>query len=71
MIIVGYLGELLVKVQTWESGMGKKYLFVNMVLVSSTNLDLLKKSQKDSCAVCLKEMLIMQCLLPAVDAEVQ
>ena len=44
------------KVQTWESGMGKKYLFVNMVLVSSTNLDLLKKSQKDSCAVCLTEL---------------
>ena len=36
--------------------MGEKYLFVNKVIMSSTNLDMLKKSEKDSCAVCLTEM---------------
>lgn len=57
MISAVSMEELLVKVETWKSGMEKKGLRVNMgktkILVSGTNLDLLKKSGKDPCAVCL------------------
>ena len=50
---------MLLKVETSKSWMEKKGLCVNMgktmSLVSSTNLDLLKKSGKESCAVCFTE----------------
>ena len=49
--------ELLVKVGTWKEGMEKKGLRVNTgktkVLVSGYNMDVLKKSGKNPCGVCL------------------
>lgn len=51
------LEKLLEKVETWKTGMEEKGLRVNMgktkILVSGSQLDLLKKTGKDSCAVCL------------------
>ena len=49
--------ELLVKVKTWKTEMEKKGLRVNMgktkVMESGINLDVLKKSGKYPCGVCL------------------
>ena len=49
--------ELLVKVQTWKLEMEKKGLCVNMgktkIMESGINLDVLKKSEKYPCGVCL------------------
>ena len=50
------MDELLVKLSTWRSGMEKKELRVNMgktkLMVSGSNLDVLKKSRKYPCSVC-------------------
>ena len=49
--------ELLVKVKTWKTEMEKKGLRVNMgktkIMESGINLDVLKKSGKYPCGVCL------------------
>ena len=49
--------ELLVKVKTWKTEMEKKGLCVNMgktkIMESGINLDVLKKSRKYPCGVCL------------------
>ena len=56
MISAESMEELLVKLKTWKSEMEKKGLRVNMgktkIMASGMNLDLLKKSGKDSCGVC-------------------
>ena len=48
--------ELLVKLKTWKTEMGRKGLRVNMgktkVLVSGPNPDLVKKSVRNPCGVC-------------------
>ena len=50
--------ELLVKLKTWKSEMEKEGPRVNMgktkIMVSGMDLDLLKKSRKDSRGVCQK-----------------
>ena len=52
--------ELLVKLKTWKTEMGKKGLRVNMgktkIMVSGMDLDLLKKSGKDPCGVYKKRV---------------
>ena len=57
MISVGSKEELLVKVKTWKTEMEKKGLCVNMgktkIMESGINLDVLKKSGKYPCGVCL------------------
>ena len=57
MISAGSMEELLVKVKTWETEMEKKGLRVNMgktkIMESGINLDVLKKSGKYPCGVCL------------------
>ena len=57
MISAGSKEELLVKVRTWKTEMEKKGLRVNMgktkIMESGINLDVLKKSEKYSCGVCL------------------
>ena len=56
MISAESMEELLVKVQTWKTGMEKKGLRVNMektkIMESGINLDVLKKSGKYPCGVC-------------------
>ena len=58
MISAESMEELLVKLKTWKLEMEKKGLRVNMgktkIMVSGTDLDLLKKSGKDPCGVCQK-----------------
>ena len=53
----GSMEELLVKVKTWKTEMEKKGLRVNMrktkIMESGINLDVLKKSGKYLCGVCL------------------
>ena len=57
MISAGSMEELLVKVKTWKTEMEKKGLRVNMgktkIMESGINLDVLKKSGKFPCGVCL------------------
>ena len=57
MISAGSMDELLVKVKTWKTEMGKKGLRLNMgktkIMESGINLDVLKKSGKFPCGVCL------------------
>ena len=57
MISAGSKEELLVKVKTWKTEMEKKGLRVNMgktkIMESGINLDVLKKSGKYPCGVCL------------------
>ena len=57
MISAGSKEKLLVKVKTWKTEMGKKGLRVNMgktkIMESGINLDVLKKSGKYPCGVCL------------------
>ena len=57
MISVGSKEELLVKVKTWKTEMEKKGLRVNMgktkIMESGIYLDVLKKSGKYPCGVCL------------------
>ena len=57
MISAGSMEELLVKVKTWKTEMEKKGLRVNMgktkIMESGINLDVLKKSGKYPCGVCL------------------
>ena len=57
MISAGSKEELLVKVNTWKTEMEKKGLRVNMgktkIMESGINLDILKKSGKYPCGVCL------------------
>ena len=57
MISAGSMEELLVKVKTWKTEMEKKGLRVNMgktkMMESGINLDVLKKSGKYPCGVCL------------------
>ena len=57
MISAGSNEELLVKVKTWKTEMEKKGLHVNMgktkIMESGINLDVLKKSGKYPCDVCL------------------
>ena len=57
MISAGSMEELLVKVKTWKAEMEKKGLHVNMgktkIMESGINLDVLKKSGKYPCGVCL------------------
>ena len=54
MISAGSKEELLVKVKTWKSEMEKKGLRVKTkIMVSGINLDVLKKSGKYPCGVCL------------------
>ena len=57
MISSGSMEELLVKVKTWKTEMEKKGLRVNMrktkIMESGINLDMLKKSGKYPCGVCL------------------
>ena len=57
MVIAESQGELLLKVETLKSGMGKKAEHVNLgktkILASILNQDLLKKPEKDPCAVYL------------------
>ena len=57
MISDGSMEELLVKVKTWKTGMEKKGLRVNMgktkIMESGINLNVLKKSGKYPCGVCL------------------
>ena len=57
MISAGSKEELLVKVKTWKTEMEKKGLCVNMgktkIMESGINLDVLKKSGKYPCGVCL------------------
>ena len=57
MISAGSKEELLVKVKTWKTEMEKKGLHVNMgktkIMESGINLDVLKKSGKYPCGVCL------------------
>ena len=57
MISAGSMEELLVKVKTWKTEMEKKGLCVNMgktkIMESGINLDVLKKSGKHPCGVCL------------------
>ena len=57
MISAGSKEELLVKVKTWKTEMEKKGLRVNMgktkIMESGINLDVLKKSGKHPCGVCL------------------
>ena len=57
MISAGSMEELLVKVKTWKTEMEKKGLHVNMgktkIMESGINLDVLKKSGKYPCGVCL------------------
>ena len=57
MISAGSKEELLVKVKTWKTEMEKKGLQVNMgkteIMESGINLDVLKKSGKYPCGVCL------------------
>ena len=57
MISAGSKEELLVKVKTWKTEMEKKSLRVNMgktkIMESGINLDVLKKSGKYPCGVCL------------------
>ena len=56
MISAGSFEELLVKLKTWK----RRGLWVNMgktkIMVSGIDLNLLKKSRKDSCGVCQKEV---------------
>ena len=58
MISTGSMEELLVKVKTWKTEMEKKGLRVNMgktkIMESGINLDVLKKSGKYPCGVCLR-----------------
>ena len=55
MISAESMDELLVKLKTWKAEMERKGLRVNMgktkIMVSGPNLDLLKKSGKDTCGV--------------------
>ena len=55
--IADSIDSLIEKVENWKTGMEKKGLRVNMgktkVLMSGYNLDVLKKSGKDPCGVCL------------------
>ena len=57
MISAGSMEELLVNVITWKTEMKKKGLRVNMgktkIMESGINLDVLKKSGKYPCGVCL------------------
>ena len=57
MISAGSREELLVKVKTWKTEMEKKGLRVNMgktkIMMSGIDLDVLKKSGKYPCGVCL------------------
>ena len=57
MISAGSKEELLAKVKTWKTEMEKKGLRVNMgktkIMESGINLDVLKKSGKYPCGVCL------------------
>ena len=57
MISAGSKEELLVKVKTWKTEIEKKGLRVNMgktmTIESGINLDVLKKSGKYPCGVCL------------------
>ena len=57
MISAGSKEELLVKVKTWKTEIEKKGLSVNMgktkIMESGINLDVLKKSSKYPCGVCL------------------
>ena len=57
-IIAESLNALILKLQTWKDKMENKGLRVNMkktkILVSGAGLDLLEKSGKFPCAVCLK-----------------
>ena len=57
MISAGSMEELLVKVKTWKTEMEKKGLRVNMgktkIMESGINLDVLRKSEKYPCGVCL------------------
>ena len=57
MVIAESQGKLLLKVDTYKSGMGKKAVHVNLgktkILASILNQDLLKRPEKDPCAVCL------------------
>ena len=57
MFSAGSMEELLVKVKTWKTEMEKKGLRVNMgktkIMESGINLDVLKKSGKYPCGVCL------------------
>ena len=50
------MDELLMKLRTWRSEMAKKELRVNMdktkLIVSGSNLDVLRKSEKYPCGVC-------------------
>ena len=50
------MDELLVKLKTWRSEMEKKGLRVNMgktkLIISGSNLDVLRKSGKYPCGVC-------------------
>ena len=56
MVSAQFMDELLVKLRTWRSGMKKKGLRVNMgktkLMVSGSNLDVLRKSGKYPCGVC-------------------
>ena len=56
MISAESIQELMVKMKTWKAEMERKDLRMNMgktkIMVSSPNLDLLKKSGKDPCGVC-------------------
>ena len=57
MISAESMEKLLEKLKAWKSEMDKKGLRVNMektkIIVSVINLDLLDKSGKDPCGVCL------------------
>ena len=56
MVSAQSMDELLVKLRTWRSEMEKKGLRVNMgktkLMVSGSNLDVLRKSGKYPCGVC-------------------
>ena len=56
MVSAQSMDKLLVKMRTWRSEMEKKELRVNMsktkLMVSGSNLDMLRKSGKYSCGVC-------------------
>ena len=56
MVNAQFIDELLVKLRTWRSEMEKKGLRVNMgktkLMVSGSNLDVLKKSGKYPCGAC-------------------
>ena len=53
MISAESIEALLVKLKTWKSEMERKGLWVNIgkmkIMMTGTNLDLLKKSGKDPC----------------------